>query len=238
MKKQLKWTSLILTVGLLAGCSTTGLSPREHGPNRYTQLVYSFCEQQDKTAGEPEPIHTPMRLGVAQIGETAPPGELINELKMHRSLIREVTPLPLPGDIETRWNYRNTNEPDESEKIRRQAETLRTLGQQLETDYILVIGGNIDSSVESRPTEILDLAILPGMIIPSQKIIMNARAGGAFINVKTGQLEFLLTTTSEATDNCPSFYVDQEREKMAVAQRTVLCKQLSDELVTKLINTH
>lgn len=238
MKKQLKWTSLILTAGLLAGCYTTGLSPREQGANRFSELVYGFCEQQDPPINIPQPIRTPMRLGVAQIGETAPPKQLMNELQQHPSLIREVIEIPLSGDPGNRWNYYQKSETDDPDRFRRQAETMRVLGQQLGADYILMIGGNIDSHVEALPLEVLDMAILPAVIIPSKKIEMDARASGALINTKTGRLEFLLTTTSESVKNCPSAYVSQTREKMSMDQRSVLCKQLTDELITKLTNAH
>lgn len=238
MNPTIKWIGTTLTVCLLAGCYTTGLSPREQGANRYSELVYGFCEQQDSTATEPEPIQFPIQLGVAQIGETAPSEELMNELKKHHSLISRVIELPLSGDSENRWNYYQQPQTDNSEQTRQQAKILRVLGQQMGADYILVVGGNIDSHVEASPVQILDLAILPGMIIPSQKIEMSARAGGALINAKTGRLEFLMTTTSQTTSNCPTFYIDQKLEEMAMAQRAVLSNQLADELATRLINAH
>lgn len=177
-----------------------------------------------------------MRLGVAQIGETAPPKELVNELKKHHTLISDIIELPLAGDQENRWNYRNAEE-DNSDKIRQQAKTLRALGQQLGADYILVIGGNIDSHVEANLLQVFDLVIVPGMILPSQKIDMNTRVGGAFINAETGRLEFLLTTTSESTNYSPSFYIDQKIESMAIDQKITLIRQLSDELINRLIES-
>ncbi|MDD3276057.1 MAG: hypothetical protein PHP93_03290, partial [Kiritimatiellales bacterium] len=187
-------------------------------------------------AVEPEPIRLPIRLGVAQIGETAPPNELINALKRHRNLIADVVELPLAGDPNSNRYYYQKPDVNTGDLIRKQAGTLRKLGQQMGADYILVIGGNIDSHVEARPVQALDLAILPGFIIPSQTIEMTARAGGAFINAKNGRVEFLLTTTSETTNSCPTFYVDQKMEEMAIEQRSTLSKQLAEELAAKILS--
>jgi len=221
---------------VLAGCYATGLSPREQGANRFSELVYGLCEQQDQTAEELEPIHLPIRLGVAQIEETAPPNELLDALKKHRNLITDIIELPLAGDPNNGRYYYHKPDADTGDLIRKQAATLRKLGEQMGADYILVIGGNVDSHVEARPTQVLDLAILPGFIIPSQTIEMNMKAGGAFINAKNGRVEFLLTTTSETTNNCPTFYIEQKMEKMAIEQRSALSKQLAEELAVKILS--
>jgi hypothetical protein len=235
MKNLIQITSVTLLTGLLAGCYTTGMSPREQGGNRYSELVYGFCERQEPDATDPETLHLPIRLGVAQIGETAPANELVDSLNRHPALVANVIKLPLAGNTENNRYYYQQPKPDSADEIRQQADTLRKLGQQMGADYILVVGGNIDSHVESSPIQILDMAIVPGVIIPSQKIEMSARVGGAFINAKNGRVEFLLTTTSETTNSCPTFYVDQKIEEMAMKQRSTLSKQLVEELASKII---
>jgi outer membrane murein-binding lipoprotein Lpp len=232
--KPTKWIAAILTSSLLTGCMTTGLSPREQGVNSFANMVYSLCAQQETTPQAAEKIALPIRLGVAQIGESAPAPTLLAELRKHPGTITEVIEIPLAGDASNPYTYRREDPAVRKEAIQQKADTLRKIGAQVGADYVLLIGGNIDSHITAHPIQILDMAILPGLLIPSQTLHMDARAAGALINTRTGMVRTLVSTTTTAKKSFPTLYEEQTRTELAIAQRDQLSQQLVEQLIQKL----
>ncbi len=221
---------LIFTCGYTS-CAGSGLSVREN-PTSYSKMVYQIVDAQGNSAATPRALSFPIALGVAQIGETAPPPELMQALQQHPELIATVTAIPLPENLFV------TNEPESGKNAPTLSvngpQALRKLGQQVGVDAILIIGGNVDSRTQSTPLEILDLAILPSVLVPSQKVNVDAKAAGTLIDVNTGAAMLLVNAASSGQKWSPSEYSSDAVTNLSLQQRGVLSKQLTDDLVKKL----
>ncbi len=111
---------------------------------------------------------------------------------------------------------------------------MRKLGKQLGATHILMVGGHVDSTTSSSPSEILDIAILPAFLLPSKKIEIEAKASAAFLEANSGQVLFLLNTTVQDHGYAPTQYASEKREKLSLQQRDVLSRKIVEALTAKL----
>jgi hypothetical protein len=228
--------TMVAAVLLTAGCYTTGLSPREVGGETYAELIYGYYGQ--KPAGKSDVrIRRPFTLAVAQVGEVSPAAELLAKLRSQPYVIGRVIPVPLPGETPSRNRYYRSGDGGTLYRQRRFDERVRTLlviAQQTGADYVLMIGGQVDSRTLVKSSELLDLAIIPAYLIRSKEVRIEATVAGAFIDVESGDILFLVTATSESTARTPSRFVRQTRESLSLAQREVLSERLASALFERL----
>ena len=230
-------SNIILGVSLLlfVGCYSTGLSPREVGGLTYSDLVYGLNSGKSEAKIPPKMTY-PIKLAVAQVGEISPPEQLLKELRSYPELISEVIEVPLPGENPNQGYYnRNNDEAGKRQDVfHERVNTMLTLSKQLGAEKVLMIGGHIDSRTISSPFEILDIAIVPAFILPSKKVKIDAKASGALIDVNSGAVVFIVSTTSSDSGITPSAYVGQKCESLSIAQLSVLSKQMADKFVEQL----
>src|SRR5580765_4635237 len=93
--------SLALLTLLLAGCGTSGLSRHEVAGSSYPNYILNLPTT-NSPASRP-PLARPIRLAVAQVGESAPSRILLNKLESHPDSIASVIGLPAPADTEHRY---------------------------------------------------------------------------------------------------------------------------------------
>ena len=83
-----------LSLAVLGGCASSGLSPRETERQNFSSFVYSLYDLQGaQPAGAPEqPARPPVpaRLAVVQVGELAPPQEFLKKLRARPDLFPQV----------------------------------------------------------------------------------------------------------------------------------------------------
>ena len=88
-----------LCVAPLAGCASTGLSPREASQQNYSSFVYSLYDDPAQAGareagGEaehpPGRLKVPARVAVAQLGEVAPPEAFLEKLRAKPELFSRV----------------------------------------------------------------------------------------------------------------------------------------------------
>jgi hypothetical protein len=86
-----------LSLALLAGCSSAGLSPRETQRQNYSSFVYSLYDlpatepgAQDGAPRAPAKLVLPARVAVAQVGEVAPPQAFMEKLRSRPELFSRV----------------------------------------------------------------------------------------------------------------------------------------------------
>src|SRR5438874_1290777 len=82
----------------LAGCESTGLSAREVRGRDYATYAYSMYDPSSLTdspaSAEPaKPIATPAKIAVAQLGEVAPPADMIDRLRKNSAVFASVQPV-------------------------------------------------------------------------------------------------------------------------------------------------
>ena len=98
MKILIQSAVAVTAVCLLAGCETTGFSPRETPMVSYPNYILSLESGPASPTGAPQKIIAPIRLAVAQIGEDAPPEALLDKLAGKKTLVASVDGLPMPDD--------------------------------------------------------------------------------------------------------------------------------------------
>src|SRR5439155_12462927 len=87
----------ILAAAALAGCTSNGLSPREVRGRDYSSYVLSMYDPDVRAsagqdAAQPPAVATPARIAVAQVGEVAPPLEMLEVLRRDRLAFASVQP--------------------------------------------------------------------------------------------------------------------------------------------------
>ena len=124
---------------------------------------------------------------------------------------------------------------EEQQKIfQEKVDALLRVSRQVGADGLFVIVGHIDSRVLSSPLVILDLAILPQFVLPSKRLELEAKASRTFIDVATGRVIFMVSSTSKAKGFSPSIYTEEKLDSMSLAQRDVLAARLGGKLMGRL----
>jgi hypothetical protein len=219
-----------MAAGLLTGCETTGISPREHSGVSYPSYVLSL--QPDPTNAPVSKLATPIRLAVVQIGESAPPSALLDKLAGQKALLASVVGLPLPG------------EPDDSSYQRRayvstedyanRTKKICSLARMAGADYVLLFGGNIDSWVNNNALCALDITIIGGLILPGSEINLEGKGAGVVIEAATGNPVCFLNADTKRSGLSPDFLVDGKTTDLRAQVRDALVGKLGDELLKTL----
>ena len=143
-----------LPLAALAGCESSGLSPREASGRNFSSYVYSLYDAPAQ-AGDTQnaPLVLPSKLAVAQVGEVAPPTKFLDKLRARPELFSRVEGISgaayLPPEP-----LRNTGEGDSSitveSRARREMERIRQAARDMGMDHLLLVGGTIDQMGQVR----------------------------------------------------------------------------------------
>ena len=231
MKKQI--LPVLSLAVLLAGCDTTSLAPKDQ-QNGYAALINGVY-QETPTTVEAKQIQRPINLAVAQIGEIAPQASFIAQLKKNTYLIRSVAALPLPGEAKPKCSYESSrsNAPTAVE-FKKQVESARNLSRDLGAQYLLLVGGGVDTYEAHNPSAVLDVTIIGGGVIPSLKIHADGKASGALVDVETGRILLLANVEKTDTGLTPSYFATDKRNTMVARMREDLLNTLAQEVLAKL----
>jgi hypothetical protein len=233
--RQASCLGVILLVGLLTGCETTGLSLRETGQASYSHFVYQMARQQAAAAPKPRPLHRPVRLAVAQVGEVAPPSEMLQQLRQHPDIIASVTALPLPGEGRASTYGRPGEELGLiSENTTNRLTEVRTLARSLGADQIFIFGGSIDTRASRNAWAPLDFTLVGMTIFPSASVHAEGKAAGVLIDVESGGLRGQVQAEQKKQGSAPSAFAGEKTDAVRVKVRDALAASLADELIQKL----
>ena len=229
MKNIVPLTITSVAVCLLTGCETTGISPREHSRVEYPNYILSMSAGQPGAPSKKAAL--PVRLAVAQIGEVAPPGSMLDNLAKRKDLITSVIGLPLPGDAQTAYDSRKSESAfNYAGKIQSVCELAKASG----ADYIFLFGGNVDSWTKGNALRIFDFTIVGGMILPATEINTEGKGAGTLIDVATRQPVFFINVDDHESRHCPDFYSNEDTTPLCVQSRNELVRKLQDGLLQKL----
>jgi hypothetical protein len=232
MKKFIQSGTALAAVALLAGCVTTGLSPREQSGVSYPSYILSLAS--DGT-NAPQMVVKPIRLAVAQVGEVAPPDAMLDKLAGQKVLVASVIGLPLPGDVSTGPVYNRYNRQDDTpEECAERIKSVRNLARVSGADYLFLFGGNIDSWERRNSMGILDLTVVGGVIAPGTRINLEGKGAGALVDVATGQPVLFVSAEAKDSTLSPDYLADGKTTGMRARIRDELVGKLSDELLKKL----
>jgi hypothetical protein len=236
ISKQTRLTGVILaTAGLVAGCSSQGLSSRETGSNTYSELVRPASPHGGMTTyngingaqlslpdSAPMTVNLPARVSVVQVGEIVPPQSMLDSLRGKPLLFCQVSPQSGVFDAS------NTSTPPE------RLEQMRTLAQNVGSDYLLVFGGNIDSGHGDTPLSVLNLTILGAFIVPTTAVSVEGRAAGSLVDVKTGRVLMNFSSDTTGRGLAPTLFADGAETMSVATAKTELVKKLTDDVITQM----
>jgi hypothetical protein len=233
MKKTILLAAIIPAALLMTGCDTTGLSMREQH-NSYAAMMNSVYRETPGGATN-KPLVKPMRLAVAQIGEVAPDAPLVTALGKDASLVREVIPVPMPGDIVGNFGYNyadgKANTPD---NLAAQVKSARNLARDSGADYLLLVGGSIDSFDTENVLAVFDLTIVGGYLVPAAKIHMDGKAAAALVDVESGRVVCMVNSQLHQSKSTPDFFSTQKRNEMSADMRGEILQVLAGDVLSKV----
>lgn len=218
----------------MTGCETTGLSPREQ-QNGYASLI-NGAYQTAQPSIVAKPIRAPIHLAVAQIGESTPQSSFISELKTNTHLVRAVTSLPMPGDQTQESGYGSSkSKATTPEEFQARLNSARTLSRDIGAQYLLVVGGEIDSFSSRNAFSVLDVTLVGGWIFPSVDIHADGKASAALIDVESGRVIFIASAERKESALTPSVFSNDKRDVLRVKLREALLADLASDVLNRLM---
>jgi hypothetical protein len=181
-----------------------------------------------------KPLIRPMRLAVAQIGEVAPDASLVAALGKDPALIREVIPVPMPGDTVGNYGYNYSDAKSNTpENLSAQVRSARNLARDSGADYLLLVGGSIDSFDTENVLAVFDLTIVGGYLVPASKIHMDGKAAGALVDVESGRVVLMVNSQVHQSESTPDFFSTQKRNEMSADMREQILKALAGDVLER-----
>ena len=234
MKMILQLSAVVAAAGLLAGCETTGLSPRESSGMSYPNYIFGL--QTGPTAVQARPLVTPIRLAVAQVGEPAPSSALLDQLAAQRTLIASVSALPLPGDAGNYgWqNQGNIASADYAGRVK----TLCRLAQAGGADYVFLFGGDLDTWRKNNPFSLLDVTLVGGAVVPGCQINLEGKGAGVLIDDVTGAPVMFFNADMKRMASSPDFLAEGKTDSLRAEARDALVAKLGGQLLDRLAGTN
>ena len=217
---------------LLTGCATTGWSQREVAGVSYPNYILSLSPTNVSPA---RPVLArPIRLAVAQVGESAPPAALLQKLATSPERIGSVVAVPAPGDTQRPYYAPRDNSQIKQEDFATRVQALCRLSRNLGADYLFLCGGDLTSWQDSNLLRVFDLTIVGGMILPSTKIHLEGRAAGALIDAATGEPVLMVSTEAQRSASSASFYAQQKAGGQKILLRDELASAIGSELLREM----
>jgi hypothetical protein len=237
---------------LLTGCATTGLSMRET-PGDFSTIALSLHDvapPSTQPAAPLRPASFPVRLAVAQLGEIAPPEDMLAALREQRDTFIDVQAVPSAmSNYNVAYNYsrrgghhHSTGDhvggqlDDRKQAIRQQVDSMRAYARDGGADYLLLFGGTVDRASTSTPLSIFDLTIVGAFIIPSKQIMAEGRAGAALIDVRDGRSVMTFNAQSKGDRLAPTASRDNTELKLVRTLRDELTRDLAKQLTQRIRN--
>jgi hypothetical protein len=179
-----------LSLAVLAGCDSTGLSPREAAGRNFSSYVYALQPHAGATTdAAPAPLALPTKLAVAQVGEVGPPSSFLNKLRAHPSLFSRVEGVTGAVTVEPqRANPAGDSTVSTEERARVEVEAIRRIAREMGMDHLLLVGGTVDQVTKENGLSLLDLTVVGAFVVPSKQVDAEAKASGALIDVASGRV--------------------------------------------------
>lgn len=231
---------------LLAGCESAGLSPQETAANNYSMLMYSQeLDTMPAVAPDPEPVRGPLNVAVAQVGEIAPPQFMLDALRARSDLFGKVIPISgaVAGQqLDDTLAYRPSDSyrPADSTPVLAQPgpalqmTRMRNMARNLGADYLLLFGGDIQHTNTETGLAVFNLTIVGAFVVPSNAIVVNGKAAGALIDLRTAQPVMSFSSESNGNGMAPSAFADNVENGSMLANRKELVKKLTADVVGQM----
>ena len=237
---------LIVGLFLVAGCTSTGLSMRE-SPGDFSTIALSLHDVAAAAVADTQPstpmkpASFPVRLAVVQLGEIAPPEDMLAALRKHGETFTDVQAVPSAftqyNNVYARQSPSFTTEQamnDRKALVRQQVESMRVFARDGGADYLLLFGGTVDRATTSTPLSVLDLTIIGMFVVPSKQILAEGRAGATLIDVRTGRSVLTFNAQSKGDRLAPTATRDNAELKLVRDLRDDLTRDLAKQLAERI----
>ncbi len=219
-----------------SGCYTTGLSMHETGKYNYSNFVYSLYEGRQTSSRKQVTFNAPIKLGVAQVGESSVHTAMMDALEKEKGMFIKVVSLPLGGIQGNRYGS-DDQDINVSDRVRK----LCLLAEDMGLDYVFLFGGSAESGSQTTLPAILDITIIGAFVVPSQKVVLESKASGALIDVKDRSIVFMVSADHKVQKMypsalSPSSYSGYGNDGSAFysTQREILIGKLAGEFTEKI----
>jgi len=215
---------------LLTGCATTEPAAQKHACRDYSGYILNLA-----TGGTNEVAHPPalpIRLGVAQIGESAPPQAMCAALAADKKSVASVVGLPLPDHLENQSGHSVEKSPDAN--YVGEIKSVCHLAQAGGADYVFIFGHSVETWVKQNALSLFDCTFVGAEIIPGGKVNLQGRAAGTLIEAATGRPVFLISAECRRSVPTPNLLAGGKAAEMRVAAGDELAGELSASLLRKL----
>ena len=236
-------------VALAAGCASSGLSTRETVGRDYASYAYAMYQSPDAATGKGRPeapaeVVTPARVAVAQLGEVAPPEQMLARLREDKALFARVE--PVPGIMYAAPNARGFQRHPEAapsdyapvqdpyEQARQHAEAMRRYARDTGADYLFLFGGTVDHNTTGTPLSLMNLTVVGAFVVPSRKTDAAARATGSLIDVETGRVVASVSADETRGKLSTAVSADANEEKLLFRLRQEVALDLAEQLCSQL----
>jgi hypothetical protein len=252
-------------VAALIGCESSGLSEREVRGRDYATYAYTAQGDEARmTAAESanarpsesspgstaqmpslplphatqlpaKPITPPVRIAVAQIGEVAPPREMLDQLRHDHAAFAIVQ--PVSGVIDTAPPGRVGVRPEDysaQKAAQDHADRMRDFARDIGADYLFIYGGTVDKAKTSSPLVLANATIIGAFIVPGEVIQADARAAGHLIDVQSGRVVLSCSADARERHRSATVAVDGDTIKMLESMRTKIVEKLANDLTARV----
>ncbi len=221
--------AVVLAASMLSlGCGG-GLSSRDNGtaaPRAMSSI--------DLGTPRSAPVTLPVQLAVAQVGEIAPPDELLTRLSAESTVVARAAPIPWPMRDQPRYEYRGfypqPNPSTPLDEVKLLTERARALG----FTHLLVIGGTLDSSVSDTALNVFDLTIIGMFVVPSREVRVRGEALGGIIDTATGSLVAQVIAKANERDLAPMVVAYDQIETTAYKLEKPLSRDMATQVIEQL----
>lgn len=232
---------IILVAGLLGlvGCTHTGMSVRETPGNNLNSFVNALYDPGLIPEGTPAaaPLKFPIRLGVVQVGEVSPPQAMMDEFGKHHELFASVQSISAVGSPNGSNGYNQENSQFRQQNaVQEQIRRIREVSHDMGLTHVLLIGGTIDQARSSTGLSLLDLTIVGYFVVPSQKIVADAKGGAYLIDVATGRVVLSASADKRASTMTSSADTDRGSADQLLDVRASVMNDLTANFITDCTN--
>jgi len=178
-----------LSLAVLAGCDSTGLSPREAAGRNFSSYVYALKPHAGAADAAPARLVLPAKVAVAQVGEVTPPTAFLKKLRSRPELFSRVEPVSGAETVEPqRVPPAGDSTITAGEQAREEMDRMLAVARDMGMDQLLLVGGTIDQATKENGLSLLDLTIVGAFVVPSKQVDAEARASGALIDLASGRV--------------------------------------------------
>src|SRR5205085_5107845 len=111
---------------------------------------------------EAQPLRTPAKIAVAQIGEVAPPAAMLDQLRNDKVTFASVQPVSGVIDTEPTISDRRADRPADystQQDAQRHAQRMRLYARDIGADYLFLFGGTVDKATTDSPLKLANATI-------------------------------------------------------------------------------